>query len=235
MIVVAIETSTPQTSVAIGSEAGILARISVAGRARQEVVTPALEQLLARSDVTLDQVGGIAVGTGPGLFTGLRVGVQTAKTLAQVLAVPILGFSSLDTLAFSVRYTQNRIVAIIDGRRGEVFWSAYRALPGGVRRETEPVVCRPEDLAAELGKTPEDVLAVGNGAILYRDALQEIGPQVEFASATVAHPDAAALAEMAVPRFQREEHDRLIDIVPTYLRKSDAEIAWDQRARGASS
>lgn len=235
MIVVAIETSTPQTSVAIGSETGLIARISVAGKARQEAVTPALEQLLAWSGLDLSRVGGIAVGTGPGLFTGLRVGVQTAKTLAQVLAVPILGLSSLDTLAFNVRYTQKRIVAVIDGRRGEVFWSAYRPVPDGVLRETEPVVARPDHLVAELAMTPEGVLVVGNGAILYRDALQEIGTQVEFASATVAHPDAAALAELAVPRFVREEHDRLTDVVPTYLRKSDAEIAWDQRARGASS
>ena len=233
MIVVAIETSTPQTSVAIGSEAGLLARISVAGKARQEAVTPALEQLLAWSDLELTRVSGIAVGTGPGLFTGLRVGVATAKTLAQVLGVPILGISSLDTLAFSVRYTHKRIVAVIDGRRGEVFWSAYRPVPGGIVRETEPVVAPPDHLAAELGVTREDVLAVGNGAILYRDVLQEA--HVEFASASVAHPDAAALAELAVPRFLREEHDRLTDVVPTYLRKSDAEITWDQRARGISS
>lgn len=235
MIVVAIETSTPQTSVAIGTEAGLIARISVAGKARQEAVTPALDQLLTWSGVSLGQVGGIAVGTGPGLFTGLRVGVQTAKTLAQVLTVPILGFSSLDTLAFNVRYTQKRIVSVIDGRRGEVFWSLYRPVPDGVLRETEPVVSRPDHLVAELAVSPEDVLAVGNGAILYRDALREIGPQVEFASVTVSHPDAGALAELAVPRFLREEHDRLTDVVPTYLRKSDAEIAWDQRARSGSS
>ena len=235
MIVVSIETSTPQTSVAIASQDGLIARISVAGKARQEAVTPALEQLLMWSGVTLGQVGGIAVGTGPGLFTGLRVGVQTAKTLAQVLAVPILGLSSLDTLAFGVRYTQKGIVAVIDGRRGEVFWSVYRPVPGGVLRVSEPVVSRPDHLIAELATAPKEVLAVGNGAILYRDALQEIGPHVEFASATVAHPDAAALAELALPRFVRQEHDRLTDIVPTYLRKSDAEIAWDQRARGASS
>jgi len=161
------------------------------------------------------------------------VGVATAKTLAQVLGVPILGISSLDTLAFSVRYTHKRIVAVIDGRRGEVFWSAYRPVPGGIVRETEPVVAPPDHLAAELGVTREDVLAVGNGAILYRDVLQEA--HVEFASASVAHPDAAALVELAVPRFLREEHDRLTDIVPTYLRKSDAEITWDQRDRGVSS
>jgi tRNA threonylcarbamoyladenosine biosynthesis protein TsaB len=235
VIVVAIETSTPQTSVAIASEAGLLGSVSVAGKARQEAVTPALEQLLSWSDLDLDQVDGIAVGTGPGLFTGLRVGVETAKTLAQVLDVPILGISSLDGLAFGVRHSRKRILAVIDGRRGEVFWSAYRSVPGGVTRESEPVVAKPDVLVAELTDEPQDVLAVGNGAILYRDAFQQIGPHLEFASAMVAHPDAASLAELALPRLLRREHDRLTDVVPVYLRKSDAEITWDQRARDAAS
>ena len=236
MIVVGIETSTPQTSVAIGGDRGIVAQMSVAGRARQEAAAPALEQLLRWSGTELTSVGGVAVGLGPGLFTGLRVGVETAKTLAQVLRVPIVGLSSLDALAFAVRHTPRRICAVIDGRRGEVFWSRYEAVPGGVLRESEPAVAKPDHLIAELQALPGDVLMVGDGAILYRHEIErELGGRVEFASATHAHPQAAQLVELAAPRFLREEHDRLFDVVPVYLRRSDAEIAWDQRARGTPS
>lgn len=233
MIVVGIETSTAQTSVAIGTETEIVAKASVAGRARQEAVTPTLDQLLRSSGVDLGHVGGIAVGVGPGLFTGLRVGVQTAKTLAQVLNVPIVGISSLDALAYAVRHTQRRIVSVVDARRGEVFFAAYRAVPGGVLRESEPAVASPDHLAAELEAVPGEVLAVGNGAMLYRHELEALGNHVEIGSSVLAHPEAAILVELAVPRFLREEHDRLVDVVPQYLRRSDAEIAWDQRARGA--
>jgi tRNA threonylcarbamoyladenosine biosynthesis protein TsaB len=233
MIVVGIDTSTPQTSVAIGSDLEVLASVSIAGKARQESVTPALKQLLAWSGVDLHRVGGIAVGIGPGLFTGLRVGVETAKTLAQVLGVPIVGITSLDALAFMVRYTSRRIAAVVDARRGEVFAAVYRAVPGGVVRETGYLVLKPDHLVAELQALPEEVLCVGNGAILYRREIEELGSRVEFASPAAAHPDAAALVELAAPRFLREEHDRLFDVVPMYIRKSDAEIAWDQRARGA--
>ena len=73
MIVVGIDTSTPQVSIAIGTETAILGRIQIGGKARQESVTPALHQLLAWTGVELDHVGGFVVGTGPGLFTGLRV------------------------------------------------------------------------------------------------------------------------------------------------------------------
>ncbi len=233
MIVVGIETSTPQTSVAIGTEADVVAKASVAGRSRQEAVTPTLRQLLEWSDLELRKVGGIAVGIGPGLFTGLRVGVQTAKTLAQVLHVPIVGVSSLDALAYAVRHTQRRIVSVVDARRGEVFFSVYRSVPGGVMRESDPVVASPDHLVAELEALPGEVLAVGNGAMLYRHELEALGSRVEVGSSVLAHPEAAILVELAVPRFLREEHDRLVDVVPLYLRRSDAEIAWDQRARGA--
>lgn len=232
MIVVGIDTSTPQTSVAIGNENEIVAKASVAGVSRQESVTPLLEDLLSRSHLSLAQVGGIAVGIGPGLFTGLRVGVETAKTLAQVTGVPIVAIASLDALAFPVRHTSRLIAAVIDARRGEVFSAIYRAVPGGVVRERDYDVHPPDRLAAELQAMPDDVLAVGNGAMLYRHVLEATGSGIEFASSIAAHPDASSLVELAVPRFLREEHDRLFEVVPLYLRKSDAEIAWDRRARG---
>jgi tRNA threonylcarbamoyladenosine biosynthesis protein TsaB len=232
MIVVAIETSTPHTSVAIGSDREIVGSISLAGQARQEAVTPALDQLLEWTGVRLSQVGGIAAGVGPGLFTGLRVGVETAKTLAQVLGVPIVGITSLDALAFAVRHTHKLIVAVIDGRRGEVFYAIYRSLPGGVVRGHDYAVATPDHLCAELETIPGEMLAVGDGAILYRNHLEELGSRVEIASSIRAHPEAAALAELAVPRFLREEHDRLHEVTPLYVRRSDAEIAWDRRDRG---
>ena len=235
MIVVGIETSTPQTSVAIGSESEALGEVTIAGKARQESVAPALDQLLRWTGIELQQVGGIAVGLGPGLFTGLRVGVQTGKTLAQVLRVPIVGLGSLDVLAYGVRATRRRIASVIDGRRGEVFFARYRSVPGGVIRETEPAVGTPGRLVADLEAEPGEMLAVGNGAILYHDEIAELGPRVEFAARTTAHPKAAGLVELAIPRLLREEFDRPVDVVPVYLRKTDAEIAWDQRPRGASS
>lgn len=235
MIVVGIETSTPQTSVALGNETGTLASIELHGKERRDSVVPALEQLLHWSDLELRQVGGVAVGLGPGLFTGLRVGVASAKALAQVLRVPIVAIPSLDVLAFGVRHTRRLIAAVIDARRGEVFFAFYRAVPGGVMRLGEYAVARPERLAAELEATREDVLLVGNGAILYRREVDDVDARVEFASPADAFPLASALVELAVPRFVREETDRLYDVVPLYLRRSDAEIAWDQRARGASA
>jgi tRNA threonylcarbamoyladenosine biosynthesis protein TsaB len=234
VIVLGIDTSTNVTSVALGGEHEVLGEVRFAGARKHDDVVPAIERLLDWTGHALENVGGIAVGLGPGLYTGLRVGVGAAKALAQVLKVPIVGLSSLDVLAFGVHHTPRTVVAVMDARRKEVFYAAYRPVPGGVVREGEPSVGSPAALAAELEALREEVLLVGDGAILYRSELSVFG-RVEVAPAPFAHPWASALVTLAAPRFIREETDRLAEVVPMYLRKTDAEIAWDKRARGASA
>jgi tRNA threonylcarbamoyladenosine biosynthesis protein TsaB len=235
MIVVGIDTSTDRTSVAIGTEHEPLGSTGFAGVRRHDEVVPALERLLSWTGVELEHVGGVTVGLGPGLYTGLRVGIQAGKSLAQVLRVPIVGIPSLDVLAFGVHHTSRRIVAAMDARRREVFVARYDPVPGGIVREGGYRVSTPANLAAELDAAREEVLLVGNGAILYRTELEQAGAHVELAPAPFAHPWAAALVSLAAPRLIREETDRLVEVAPLYLRKTDAEIAWDQRARGASA
>jgi tRNA threonylcarbamoyladenosine biosynthesis protein TsaB len=234
VLVLGIETSTPHTSVAVGTERGILASamLSAGAGASHEVAMPAITQLLGWAGVTLQQLTGVAVGLGPGLFTGMRVGIATAKTLAQVLGIPIVGVASLDLLAFDARHARRTICAVIDAKRGEVFSAFYKPVPGGVARETTFEGGSPQRLAADLEARGEDILVVGGGALVYRRVLEQAGSRVEFASAGHADPAATALVELAVPRFQREEFDRVFDLQPIYLRKSDAEIAWDRRRTG---
>ena len=232
MLVLGIETSTNQTAVALGTDQGILAASMLTGtRGNHELVAPNITHLLRWADVPISSIGGVAVGLGPGLFTGMRVGIATAKTLAQVLNVPIAGLASLDVVAFSVRYARRRICATIDAKRGELFYAFYRPVPGGVTRITDFQVGSAARLTAELEAQPEETMLVGNGALVYRRELEEAGKHVEFASAAYAFPAATALVELAIPRFQREEFDRVYDLKPFYVRKADAEIAWEHRRR----
>jgi tRNA threonylcarbamoyladenosine biosynthesis protein TsaB len=234
LLVLAIETSTPQSSVALGTEQGVLGSTSLSwGKGHSEVVVPAIDHLLDWAEIRPGQIGGVAVGLGPGLFTGLRVGVTTARTMAQVLGVPIVGLASLDALAFSVRHARWRVVPVTDAKRGEVFWASYRPVPGGVARGSEYQVGPPERLAADLEASGEETLLEVGGALLYRRALEEGGGRVEFASMSRAFPDAESLLELAIPRFYREETSRPADVVPYYVRKSDAEIDWGRAGRVA--
>ena len=232
MLVLGIETSTEQTAVALGTEQGIVAgAMLAAARPGGEMVIPAIEHLLAWSNVSLSSLGGIAVGLGPGLFTGMRVGIATAKTLAQTLHVPIVGLASLDLVAFSVGYVRTLICAAIDAKRGEVFYAFYLPVPGGIARQTEFEVGSPAHLTAELEARREDILMVGNGALAYRRELEEAGNHVGFASPAHAFPAATALVELSIPRLTREDFDRLYELKPFYVRKSDAQIAWDRGRR----
>jgi len=232
VLVLAIDTSTLQTSVALGTEQGTVGAVHLrADRPHHEMVSAAVAQLLEWSGTAPGALGGVAVGLGPGLFTGMRVGIATGKTMAQTLGIPIVGVASIDLLAFSARYARRLICAATDAKRGEVFYAFYRPVPGGVAREEDFRVGTPDDLLAELEARREDILLVGSGGLVYRQRL-EGSAHVELASPGLAHPSAEALVELAVPRFVREEFDRLYDVQPIYIRKADAEIAWDQR-RGA--
>jgi len=228
MLVLGIETSTAVSSVAIGGEQGMIASSLLArGRGHAEFLVPAVRFATEQSGVSLSSIGGVAVGIGPGLFTGMRVGLATAKAFAQALGVPIVGIASLDLLAFEVRYTTRLICACVDARRGEVFSAFYRQVPGGVQRIGEYSVWTPERLAAEVESRVEDVLFIGDGALVYRQHLS--GLRTEFASQSRAYPNAAGLIELALPRFIREETDSLYDLEPLYLRKADAQISWETR------
>ncbi|HET9249180.1 MAG TPA: tRNA (adenosine(37)-N6)-threonylcarbamoyltransferase complex dimerization subunit type 1 TsaB, partial [Actinomycetota bacterium] len=217
MIVLGIDTSTEQTSIALGTEHAIICAIGFAGARKHDDLAPSIERLLGWTGVELSHVGGVAVGVGPGLYTGLRVGVEAAKALAQVLRVPIVGICSLDVLAFGVQHTSRLIVAVIDARRREVFYGLYRPVPGGVMRVGDYGVATPAALGAELEVEREEMLLVGNGAILYRQEFEQVDARVELAPASFAHPWASALVSLAAPRFIREETDRLTDVVPMYL------------------
>jgi tRNA threonylcarbamoyladenosine biosynthesis protein TsaB len=232
MLVLGIETSTPQASIAIGSEQGLIASSTVSrGPSHTAFLLPAIRYCLDQVGLSFPNLGGLAVSLGPGLYTGMRVGVATAKSLAQALSVPIVGMASLDLLAYEVRYASKTICAVLDARRNEVFHAFYRSSPGGIQRMTEYRVERPERLAVGIDSRPEEVLMVGNGALLYREAFRDLGSVVEMGTMSHAFPDARALVELALPRMFREDFDSLYDLKPLYLRRSARRIEWD-RIRG---
>lgn len=227
MIILGIETATLRAGCALGSWEGVLAEMHVTrGRRHAETLAPAIQFICQQAGVDISAVGAVAVDTGPGLFTGLRVGVSTAKAIAQALRVPMIGMASLDLLAFAARYTDRLLVPVIDARREEVYFATYRQVPGGIQRIGPYRLVSPDELAAELLATGEDCLVLGDGAIRYAELLRGDG-RVEVASVGMAYPTAGALVELAHPRALREEFVQPAELSVLYLRKSDAEINWD--------
>ena len=229
MLILGIESATAQVGCAIGGHEGVLASAhSAKGRRHVENLAPQIDFVRRQARIELEEVSVVAVDLGPGLFTGLRVGISTAMAIAHAVGVPMIGVSSLDLLAFPVRFSPRLIAATIDARRGEVFYALYRHVPGGVQRVTDPRVGTPEELASELQARGEECLMVGDGALRFSDIFGEM-KGTEIADQGLAHPSAGSLVQLAHAQAMREEWVQPWQLKPMYLRKPDAEINWIQR------
>ncbi len=229
MLILGISTSTKQVGCAIGGHEGVLSSShSARGKRHAELLVPAIDHVRRQARVELDEISVVALDIGPGLFTGLRVGIAAGKAIAHARRVPVIGISSLDLLAWPVRHTDREIVAVVDARRGEVFYARYRPTPGGVQRLSEPAVCKPEELRAEIQATDADYLLVGDGALRHVELYEDI-VRVEIAEQFLAFPNAASLVQLAHARAIREDFVQPWQLEPLYLRAPDAAINWSTR------
>lgn len=229
MLILGIESATAQVGCAIGGHEGVLAS-SHSARARRhaESLAPQIEFSLEQARIDIDEISVVAVDIGPGLYTGLRVGIATAVAIAFGLSVPMIGVSSLDLVAFPVRNTPRLVAAAIDARRGELFTAFYRQVPGGLQRVSEPRVVTPDDLYGDLLAAGTECLVVGDGGLRYGDLFSSI-TKVEVADVSLAHPSASSLVALAHARALREDFVQPDEISPLYLRRPDAEVNWQSR------
>lgn len=228
MLILGVTTATQQVGCAIGGHEGVLASAhSARGKRHAETLVPSIDFVRRQARIELSEISVVAVDIGPGLFTGLRVGIATAKAMAHALRVPMIGISSLDLLAWPVRHTTREIVAVVDARRGEVFHARYRPTPGGVQRVAGPSVSGPQELRAELQASDTEYLLVGDGALRYADDWDMV--RAEIAEQYLAHPNAASLVQLAHARAIREDFVQPWELEPMYMRPPDAEINWVTR------
>lgn len=209
MLLLAFDTATPAVTAAIGetdADGAFTLRASassVDARRHGELLAPTVRGLLAESGLDLAELDHIAVGIGPGPYTGLRVGLATGHAFADALGVPCHGVTTLDALAFATRRTEP-FLALTDARRKEVFWARY---DDHLTRVGEVRVDRPAEIDTE------GLPLIGDGARMYTDALGSPAAEPYL-------PDAAAMAELALLRLHLGE--KLPEPVPLYLRRPDA-------------
>jgi tRNA threonylcarbamoyladenosine biosynthesis protein TsaB len=174
-----------------------------------------VEEALAAAGADWDAVERIAVGVGPGGFTGLRLGIATARALAQARGLPLAGVSSLEALAVAARDggadSGHPVLALIDARRGEVFAAAWH----GGERVMDPLAIAPADLAT--GVVP-GTLAVGDGAVRFREELERAGAAVPPDGSPAHRVSALAICRLGA-RGAPTERDALL---PDYRREPDA-------------
>jgi len=205
-MLLALDTATPLVTVALHDGADVVVELSADIPMKHgEQLAPLIAGALERSGIVRQDLTAIGVGVGPGPFTGLRVGLVTARTLGFVLEIPVYGVCSLDVLAVEAVATgavDRDFAVATDARRKEVYWATYDASGG---RLDGPLVDKPAVLATDLP-------VAGEGPLLYPDAFPHVVAPTRPSAGWLAHAVAEELVELRDPE-------------PLYLRRPDAEAA----------
>jgi len=220
-LVLAIESATARVGCAIGTTEGVLASThSARGRRHAESLVPQIQFIVEQAGVAVSDIEMVAVDVGPGLYTGLRVGITTARAMAHTLAVPMISVTSLEAIAHAAGGVGDIAVAV-DAKRGEVFHSTFSVDDVGSFSGTEPAVSAPEELAEFLSARP-GVRVVGDGAIAYRSVFA--GRGLSVGGSETAHPSPDAVLRLAMSRLDAAVAPSAIE--PLYLRRPDAVAKW---------
>lgn len=220
MLLLAIDTAGPSCAVAVARDNTILAQISEEiGRGHAERLMPMIEAGLGEAGVAFKDLQGVAVTTGPGSFTGVRVGIAAARGLALALDIPAIGIGSLDALAFPVTRARDAgtVVAVLDARREEVYALA-KDLGSGEARVAATAI-NADALAATLEDVREPLILIGAGAPLVADALGNRDFEI---AGTPQYPDIADVARRAMSAPQG------LPPTPLYARAADAKPQSDK-------
>lgn len=228
MNVLAFETSTEACSVALHTKHGVIERFELAPRRHAELALPWAEQLLAEAGLARSQLDAIAVGRGPGAFTGVRLAIGIAQGIALALDLPVLPVSTLRALALRAPDEAEKVLACIDARMGEVYAATYARQGGSWQALSEEDVLAPDAYA--LADTADDWHAVGTGLAAAEGVLaKRLATQLRTIDAT-ALPHAADLLALAVPALVRGEAIAADRLEPAYLRNNVALTLVEQQA-----
>jgi N6-L-threonylcarbamoyladenine synthase len=228
----ALDTSTEELAVGIGTftpeGVHLIGEVNLdVPRASLTHLVPSIQRLLESADLEVRDVGAVIVGRGPGSFTGVRIGVATAKGIAQGLGVPLYGVGTLDAIAERFAGQSGLLGVIGDAMRKEVYPALFRCAHGEMRRLTPHAVLSPVDVAEQWRALDEPIMLAGNGLAKYAGVFESVlGDAASFAHEAMWAPTGqAVLAAGWRSRAEGAEGDgEAASLLPVYTRLSDAEV-----------
>ena len=224
MKIIALESSAVTASVAVCEDEVLLAQsFQNSGLTHSATLMPMAVDLLKNAGLTLEEMDVVAVAAGPGSFTGVRIGVAAAKGLAWPGDKPCAPCSTLESMAWQVAHMEGEICAVMDARRNQVYNAVFAAEGGQLTRLTPDRAIALSQLAEELQNDPRPKLVVGDGAALCSGFLSEAGIPCRMAPAQLVMQNAVGVALAAEEMAARGETVSARDLVPVYLRLSQAE------------
>ncbi|MGM0396892.1 MAG: tRNA (adenosine(37)-N6)-threonylcarbamoyltransferase complex dimerization subunit type 1 TsaB [Bacillota bacterium] len=224
MKILGLDTSTMMTTCAVMEDDRLLGEFSLSlDMSHSETLVPMIGELMSNLGMKVRDMDGFAVSTGPGSFTGLRIGLATAKAFAHVTRKPIVGVSSLEVLADNM-YGHPVVVPMMDARRDRVFTAIYKMNTDEWEPLLKPDAIEVSSLIGIIDKSYEKVILVGDGAERYREELVEgLGEKAIFAPGSLNMSRAGSVCRLGMKRLLRGESDDMFSISPDYLRDSQAQ------------
>ena len=221
MKILGVDTATKSCSVAVIDEKSVISEYTVNHQdTHSKFLMGMIHEVLDSCHLTVKDIDGFAVTIGPGSFTGLRIGLSTIKGLALATAKPVVGVSSLETLAYQISGSDKLICPMLDARRNEVYTARYRFRDLKLECEQLPWAISSEKTIENIN---ESCIMVGEGSMLYRDLIKSaLGSMVVFANFAQHIIRASTVAYIAMQRFKLYDTDDVRRIEPFYIRKSDA-------------
>lgn len=237
MNILGMDTSSRAASVAIWRDGVLLGEVLINDkRTHSQKLMPMLENLLELSDIKINDIDLVAVCLGPGSFTGIRIAVATVKAFAHVKNLPIIGVNSLESLAYSMYEADSLIVPILDAQASNVYTATYKFVDGSlvvIRDLYVEEISSLVDYVKKLSDKGEKVIIVGEGVYKYMDRLIPLlSDRIKIASPNANVSRAASLCHCASGKFsQKRDISNCYDIAPIYLRKSQAEVQYEEKQR----
>jgi tRNA threonylcarbamoyladenosine biosynthesis protein TsaB len=229
MLILAIDTSTKTASIALLENEEILSEVFInLGVNHSLVLLPALQELCRMSRVVLEQIDLFACTTGPGSFTGLRIGASTVKGLAMATGKPIVGVSTLEALAFNCNGSGMLVCPMMDAKKNQVYTALYKTGRDERLENIENEMLT--DVRDFLQRIQEDVIFLGDGAIQYSGIINEIlATKAYYASHCNQYVRAAAVGLLGRSKYDKGDVLDSVTFIPKYLRLSEAEVKHSLR------
>jgi len=234
MRVLALDTSSMVASVAVVDESKLLGEITFNYKKQHStILLPMIDKLLKSLEIQITEVDAIACASGPGSFTGLRIGAATAKGLCHGANKPIIGIPTLDGLAFNLAYSRGIICPIMDALRDNVYTSIYRWEGDGLFKVQDYMAVHIDEIIEKLKVFNEKVIFLGDGVPVHEEKIKdELSINASFAPVHLNMQKASSIGALALRRLQKGDLDDYLSFAPFYLRKSQAEREYDKRHGG---
>jgi len=234
MKVLAIDTSSVVATAAIMDDEKLVCEYVLNHKkTHSQKIMPMIEEMLSSSELNIEDIDVFAVASGPGSFTGLRIGAATIKGLAHAVNKPVVGVSTLDGLAFNLPFCKYLICPIMDARREQVYNALYKWVDNTFYIIEDYRALALEQLIEELKARNEKVMFTGDGVPVFKEKLMsELGELCEFAPLSCRLQRASAIAELALQRAKEGQVESYLTFKPFYLRKSQAEREYEKKCCG---